>query len=84
MKNNPIQKAHSAPRCGAKTRGGHPCRSPVMKNGRCRMHGGCSIGAPIGNTNALQHGQYTLKAKNDRTEIAELIRNIRELIATDE
>ena len=40
------------PKCGAKTRVGHPCRAPVVwdkennqpKNGRCRMHGGLSTG----------------------------------------
>jgi hypothetical protein len=35
----------SAPRCGARTRAGTPCRAPAMKNGRCRMHGGASTGA---------------------------------------
>lgn len=35
---------HNCARCGAKTRAGHPCRSPAMKNGRCRMHGGKSTG----------------------------------------
>ena len=30
--------------CGAKTRAGSPCRSPAMRNGRCRMHGGASTG----------------------------------------
>lgn len=29
-----------AMQCGAKTRSGEPCKSPAMKNGRCRMHGG--------------------------------------------
>ena len=29
--------------CGAKTRGGTPCRTPPMPNGRCRMHGGTSL-----------------------------------------
>lgn len=33
-----------APRCGAKTRAGHTCRQPAMANGRCRLHGGKSIG----------------------------------------
>jgi capsular exopolysaccharide synthesis family protein len=33
-----------SPRCGAKTRKGTPCRSPVMANGICRMHGGKSTG----------------------------------------
>jgi hypothetical protein len=35
-----------ATRCGAKTRRGTPCQSPAMPNGRCRMHGGPSTGAP--------------------------------------
>lgn len=30
--------------CGARTRGGTPCRAPAMPNGRCRMHGGASTG----------------------------------------
>ena len=34
--------------CGAKTRKGARCRSPAMPNGRCRMHGGKSTGAPKG------------------------------------
>jgi hypothetical protein len=35
---------NTAPRCGARTRTGAPCRSPAMKSGRCRMHGGASTG----------------------------------------
>ncbi len=34
-----------AKKCGAKTRKSTACRSPAMKNGRCRMHGGKSTGA---------------------------------------
>lgn len=49
--NNPIQ-------CGAKTRHGLPCLTPAMPNGRCRMHGGSSTGAPPGNDNAVKHGIY--------------------------
>jgi hypothetical protein len=52
----------SSPRCGAKTRKGSPCQSPAMPNGRCRMHGGPSPGAPRGNKNALKHGLYTAEA----------------------
>src|SRR5215831_15357247 len=39
-----------APRCGAKTRSGAPCRAPAMRSKktgqytRCRMHGGASTG----------------------------------------
>jgi hypothetical protein len=36
--------AHASPRCGARTRGGGPCKGPAMPNGRCRMHGGTSTG----------------------------------------
>jgi uncharacterized protein YjcR len=42
--------------CGAKTRAGKPCRKSPMNNGRCRLHGGLSTGAPRGNRNAWKHG----------------------------
>ncbi|WP_414894364.1 HGGxSTG domain-containing protein [Sphingomonas sp. Root1294] len=50
----------AAPRCGARTRSGQPCRSPAV-NGRrrCRMHGGKGSGAPRGNANAVKHGWYS-------------------------
>ena len=51
LQNNPMQ-------CGAKTRRGTPCPTPAMPNGRCRMHGGTSPGAPVGNDNAVKHGIY--------------------------
>ena len=51
---------HLTPRCGARTRSGNSCRAPAMPNGRCRMHGGLSPGAPKGNKNALKHGLYTV------------------------
>ena len=41
---NPRGNPNLAPRCGAKTRLGCKCKSPAMKNGRCRMHGGASTG----------------------------------------
>ena len=41
---NPRGNPNRAPRCGAKTRAGCPCKGPAMKNGRCRMHGGASTG----------------------------------------
>lgn len=37
--------------CGAKTRSGEPCKRAPMANGRCRLHGGLSTGAP------LKHGR---------------------------
>ncbi len=50
-----------------------------MPNGRCRMHGGLSPGAPKGNKNALKHGRYTAEAIASRRELAVLIRTMRAL-----
>jgi hypothetical protein len=61
---------HLSPRCGARTRRGGRCQSPAMPNGRCRMHGGPSPGAPKGNRNAFKHGYYTAEAIAIRRNIA--------------
>ena len=50
------------------------CQSPAMKNGRCRMHGGKSPGAPKGNRNALKHGRYTAEAVLRRHELSRAVR----------
>ena len=72
---------HLSPRCGARTRNGTLlCRSPAMANGRCRMHGGKSPGAPIGNTNARKHGRYSAEAIAERRRAASLIRVMRGLV----
>lgn len=67
--------------CGAKTRSGKPCAQKAMENGRCRMHGGKSTGAPI------KHGRYSkflptrLAAKYEEAlQDAELI-SVREEVA---
>jgi hypothetical protein len=65
---------HRAKRCGAKTRSGKSCRSPAMSNGRCRMHGGPSPGAPKGNQNSLKHGRYTAEAIRRRRELSALLK----------
>jgi hypothetical protein len=72
---------HQAHRCLALTRHGSPCQSPAMPNGRCRMHGGKSPGAPKGNRNACKHGRYTATAIAYRRSIAELIRAARRDLA---
>ncbi len=69
-----------SPRCGAKTRKGTPCKAPAMANGRCRMHGGLSTGAPKGNKNALKHGQYTAEAIEHRKYINRLIKDSKSLL----
>jgi uncharacterized protein YjcR len=71
---------HLSRRCGARTRNGSPCRSAAMPNGRCRMHGGMSPGAPKGNKNAFKHGHYAAEAIASRREIAKLLRNARALV----
>jgi len=70
------------PRCGAKTRKGSPCQSPAMANGRCRMHGGPSPGAPKGNQNAYKHGRYSALSVQERRRFAALIREMRETAAS--
>jgi hypothetical protein len=45
-----------------------------MPNGRCRMHGGRSPGAPKANKNAFKHGKYSAEAIQNRREIRELLR----------
>ena len=59
---------HLSPRCGARTRTGRPCRSPAMVNGRCRMHGGASPGAPRGNANARREGLKVRQAELEQLE----------------
>ena len=65
---------HQASKCLARTRSGQPCQAPAMPNGRCRLHGGMSPGAPKGNKNAFKHGRYTAEAIASRREIARLLR----------
>jgi hypothetical protein len=70
---------HQCQKCLARTRKGSLCQSPAMPNGRCRMHGGLSTGAPKGNKNAYKHGRYTTESLAGRRTIAELIKECRAL-----
>ena len=76
----------NAPRCGAKTRAGKPCKAAAMPNGRCRMHGGPSTGprTPEGieriRQSRTKHGRYSKAAIEKRREARRLIRSIRMLI----
>ena len=46
---------HLSPRCGARTRGGSPCRSPAVRGKRrCRMHGGAAGRAGSGQQERAQ------------------------------
>jgi len=51
-----------------------PCQSPTIANGRCRMHGGPSPGAPKGYRNAWKHGRFAAEAIARRRHVADLLR----------
>src|SRR5690625_4363795 len=79
-------KAHAIKnrkRCGAKTRSGKPCKNWAMKNGRCRMHGGKSTGAPPEkmkkNSNARTHGLFAKHLPKETLEIMGSINEIKPL-----
>ncbi len=55
-----------------------------MPNGRCRLHGGLSPGAPKGNKNAFKHGRYSAETLARRREVAALIRAMRTLARASE
>ena len=73
---NPMQRAHAAPRCDARSkRTGQPCRNPAVKGWNvCRMHGARG-GAPRGEA----HGNYR---HGGRTIEAALFRRIASLLAS--
>lgn len=71
---------HQCQKCLARTRSGKECQSPAMPNGRCRMHGGLSTGAPKGNKNAYKNGRYTADALANRRMMKRLTRECHELI----
>ena len=85
MTANPMQRAtneplalREAPRCGARTRHGKCCQSPIVKGKRrCRMHGGAhGSGAPRGKRNGnYRHGYYTAEAMAERRALRALIRD---------
>ncbi len=70
-------KPHARKRCGAKTRSGKPCKNGAMSNGRCRMHGGKSTGAPPekmnGNQNSKKHGFFSRYIPKDTLELMGMI-----------
>jgi len=63
------KQAHARKRCGAKTRSGKPCKNGAMANGRCRMHGGKSTGAPKKNQNSKKHGFFSKFIPEETLEI---------------
>lgn len=87
MNNNPMNAGIRAlaahPRCGAHARTtGKPCRCPAMANGRCKLHGGKSPGAPTGIRNGnFRNGYRTQEAMDLRRETRQLLKSLRELLS---
>ena len=69
MSNSTKQPHAKGNLCGAKTRSGAPCKNKAMPNGRCRMHGGKSTGAPKKNKNSEKHGLFSKYLPEDSLEI---------------
>jgi hypothetical protein len=89
MISNPMHECRAAlavhPRCRAHCRTtGQPCRNPSMANGRCRMHGGGSPGAPQGEKHpAYRHGLRTKESyegRQQRREVRAQISALRQLL----
>jgi hypothetical protein len=78
---NPMQSAHAAPRCTAKSkRSGKPCRAPAVYGWTvCRMHG-AGGGAKAGRSHPnWQHGMRSKQAVNERNYINGLVRELTEI-----
>ena len=70
-----LAQMNDTPRCGAKTRAGSACRCPAMPNGKCRIHGGLSPGAPRGAANGnYRDGYWTREAVEERKFIRLLVK----------
>jgi hypothetical protein len=76
MNRNPTQLWKS-PRCGAKTRAGHPCRSPAVRDKkRCRMHGAFA-GAPRGERHGnYKDGRRSIEVREARAGVRERVRSV--------
>ncbi|QKC81531.1 hypothetical protein EB232_07615 [Mesorhizobium sp. NZP2077] len=82
MTSNPMDKAHAAPRCQARSkRTGVGCKAPAKRGHRvCRFHG-AGGGAPRGPAHGLyKHGRFTCEALANRRIIAALLASANETI----
>ncbi len=78
MKEHETRPRHlaRAPKCGARTRAGAPCRRPAIRGRtRCRLHGGLSPGAPRGPENGnYSNGDWTAEAIEERKWLRSLVK----------
>ena len=78
---NPMHKAHAAPRCTARCkRTGKPCKAPAVRGWSvCRMHGARG-GHGLGKAHpAYKHGARTREAEERRKVVATLLRYHKEI-----
>jgi hypothetical protein len=92
MTNDPMRQAdimrrisnlNKAPRCGARTRAGLPCKQAAVKGRpRCRMHGGAKgSGGPRGDRNGnFKNGRWTRESMEMRRAIRAKVREIKALL----
>jgi hypothetical protein len=70
-----VTTMNDTPRCGAKTHAGAACLSQAMPNGKCRIHGGLSPGAPRGSANGrFKDGYWTREAVEERKFVRSLLK----------
>jgi hypothetical protein len=81
IRNKNLALAWACPRCGARTRRGGRCLGMAMVNGRCRMHGGASPGAPRGEGNGMfKHGLRSIETIERRRQMTAEMRRIRSVM----
>lgn len=78
---NPMCKAHAAPRCAAKSkRTGQPCKGPAVRGWRvCRFHGAGGGHSPGKDHPSWRHGMRSAAWVETRREINELVRETKEI-----
>jgi hypothetical protein len=85
LTNNPMNQGRvmarltnlrGARRCCAETRAGGACQCPAIRGrNRCRLHGGCSPGAPKGSANGnFIAGEFTAEAIQERQWLRSVVR----------
>lgn len=78
---NPMHKAHAAPRCSARSkRTGKQCKGPAVKGWRvCRMHGAGGGHASGSEHPSWRHGLRAKEWIRTRREINDLIRETKSI-----
>ena len=68
---DPLPKELEGYTCGARTRGGWPCKQRVLYiNGRCKFHGGLSSGplTPEGKKKCAENGKVRARTQDAETD----------------